>query len=52
MLASVLGQANAFVFCIAVAANQTLYGILGITLVLLAGGIMLMFVKAPAVTKG
>ena len=37
---------------IAVAANQTLYGILGITLVLLAGGIMLMFVKAPAVTKG
>jgi UMF1 family MFS transporter len=34
---------------IAVAANQTLYGILGITLVLLAGGIMLLFVKAPPV---
>lgn len=32
---------------IAVAANQTLFGILGITLVLLAGGIMLLFVKAP-----
>lgn len=35
---------------IAVAANQTLYGILGITLVLLAGGIMLVFVKAPPAT--
>lgn len=35
---------------IAVAANQTLYGILGITLVLLAGGIMLLFVKAPPKT--
>ncbi len=35
---------------IAVAANQTLYGILGITLVLLAGGIMLLFVKAPPAT--
>lgn len=33
---------------IAVAGNQTLYGILGITLVLLIGGIMLLFVKAPA----
>ena len=32
---------------IAVAASQTLYGILGISLVLLAGGIMLLFVKAP-----
>ncbi len=32
---------------IAVAANQTLYGILGISLVLLIGGIMLLFVKAP-----
>ena len=32
---------------IAVAANQTLFGILGISLVLLAGGIMLLFVKAP-----
>jgi MFS transporter, UMF1 family len=32
---------------IALAANQTLYGILGISLVLLAGGIMLLFVKAP-----
>ena len=32
---------------IAIAASQTLYGILGITLVLLAGGIMLLFVKAP-----
>ena len=36
---------------ITVAANQTLYGILGITLVLLAGGIMLLFVKAPAAAK-
>jgi UMF1 family MFS transporter len=35
---------------IAVAADQTLYGILGITLVLLAGGIMLLFVKAPPAT--
>ena len=33
---------------IVVAGNQTLYGILGITLVLLVGGIMLLFVKAPA----
>ena len=33
---------------IAVAANQTLYGILGISLVLLIGGIMLLFVKPPA----
>ena len=32
---------------IALAANQTLYGLLGIGLVLLAGGIMLLFVKAP-----
>lgn len=32
---------------IAVAANQTLFGILGISLVLAAGGIMLLFVKAP-----
>ncbi len=32
---------------IAVAGSQTLYGILGISLVLLAGGIMLLFVKAP-----
>ena len=32
---------------IALAANQTLYGLLGIALVLLAGGIMLLFVKAP-----
>ncbi|MDO9591077.1 MAG: MFS transporter [Microcella sp.] len=32
---------------IAVAANQTLYGILGISLVLLVGGILLLFVKAP-----
>ena len=32
---------------IAIAASQTLYGILGISLVLLAGGIMLLFVKAP-----
>ena len=32
---------------IAVAASQTLYGILGISLVLLIGGIMLLFVKAP-----
>lgn len=35
---------------IAVAANQTLFGILGISIVLLAGGIMLLFVKAPART--
>ena len=34
----------------AVAASQTLYGILGITLVLLVGGIMLLFVKAPPKT--
>jgi len=32
---------------IALAANQTLYGLLGIAVVLLAGGIMLLFVKAP-----
>ncbi len=32
---------------IAVAANQTLYGILGITIILLIGGVMLLFVKAP-----
>ena len=32
---------------IALAANQTIYGLLGIALVLLAGGIMLLFVKAP-----
>ncbi|UYN82986.1 MAG: MFS transporter [Microcella sp.] len=32
---------------IAVAASQTLYGILGIALVLLVGGILLLFVKAP-----
>lgn len=35
---------------IVVAGNQTLYGILGITLVLLVGGIMLLFVKAPPKT--
>lgn len=33
---------------IMLAANQTLYGILAISLVLLVGGIMLLFVKAPA----
>jgi len=32
---------------IALAANQTLFGLLGIALVLLVGGIMLLFVKAP-----
>ena len=32
---------------IALAGNQALYGILGITIVLLIGGIMLLFVKAP-----
>ncbi len=32
---------------IAIAANQTLFGILGISIVLLIGGIMLLFVKAP-----
>jgi MFS transporter, UMF1 family len=32
---------------IALAANQTLYGLLGIATVLLVGGIMLLFVKAP-----
>lgn len=32
---------------ISLAANQTLYGLLGISLVLLLGGIMLLFVKAP-----
>jgi UMF1 family MFS transporter len=32
---------------IALAGNQTLYGVLAISLVLLAGGIMLLFVKAP-----
>ncbi len=36
---------------IAIAANQTLFGILGITIVLLAGGIMLLFVKAPERTS-
>lgn len=35
---------------IALAANQTLYGLLGIALVLLVGGIMLLFVKAPPKT--
>ena len=33
---------------IALAASQTLYGILGISLVLLVGGILLIFVKPPA----
>jgi len=33
---------------IALAGSQTLFGLLGIALVLLAGGIMLLFVKAPA----
>jgi len=33
---------------IGLAANQTLYGILGISLILLLGGVMLLFVKAPA----
>lgn len=33
---------------IALAASQTLYGILGISLVLLVGGVLLLFVKAPA----
>ena len=38
---------------IALAANQTIYGLLGIALVLLVGGIMLLFVKAPPrVAKG
>lgn len=38
---------------IALAASQTIYGLLGIALVLLMGGIMLLFVKAPPrVTKG
>lgn len=32
---------------IALAANQTLYGLLGIAAVLMAGGVMLLFVKAP-----
>ncbi|MDZ4046378.1 MAG: MFS transporter [Rhodoglobus sp.] len=32
---------------IAVSGNQTLYGVLGITLVLLVGGILLAFVRAP-----
>lgn len=32
---------------IALAASQTLYGILGISLVLLVGGVLLTFVKAP-----
>jgi MFS transporter, UMF1 family len=35
---------------IAVAGNQTLYGILGISLVLLVGGIMLLFVQSPPAT--
>jgi UMF1 family MFS transporter len=33
---------------IAISGNQTLYGVLGITIVLLIGGILLAFVKAPA----
>jgi len=33
---------------IALAGSQTLFGLLGIALVLLVGGIMLLFVKAPA----
>lgn len=33
---------------IAVAANQTIYGVLAISFVLLVGGVMLIFVKAPA----
>ncbi len=33
---------------IALSGSQTLFGLLGIALVLLAGGIMLLFVKAPA----
>lgn len=33
---------------IAIAANQTIYGVLGIAFVLLVGGILLVFVKAPA----
>jgi UMF1 family MFS transporter len=36
---------------IALAANQTLFGLLGISLVLLVGGIMLLFVKAPPRTS-
>jgi UMF1 family MFS transporter len=32
---------------ISIAANQTLYGLLGIAVVLLVGAIMLLFVKAP-----
>jgi len=32
---------------ISIAANQTLYGLLGIALVLLVGAVMLLFVKAP-----
>lgn len=36
---------------IAIAANQTLFGILGISIVLAAGGIMLLFVKAPERTS-
>lgn len=37
---------------IAVAANQTLYGILGIALVLAVGFVMLLLVRAPRVTHG
>lgn len=33
------------------AANQTIYGLLGIALVLLVGGVMLLFVKAPPRAK-
>ncbi len=36
---------------IAIAANQTIYGVLGIAFVLLVGGILLIFVKAPAATR-
>jgi len=32
---------------ISLAASQTLFGLLGIALVLLVGGIMVLFVKAP-----
>jgi UMF1 family MFS transporter len=33
---------------IQLAGNQAIYGLLGIALVLLVGGVMLLFVKAPA----
>jgi UMF1 family MFS transporter len=36
---------------IALAGSQTLFGLLGIALVLLVGGIMLFFVKAPPRTR-